>query len=723
VNTKPARQQLAIAASPWAVYLAGGALVIAALAAYYNSFSGPFIYDDSAAITENPTIRHLWPIWPALLPPPSLTTSGRPMVNLSLAVNYAFGGTQVWGYHALNLAIHILAGLTLFGIVRRTLLRSPLGEPGRAGPPTADRRTGARSPEVAASSAVLAFTVALIWTLHPLQTAAVTYTVQRAESLMGLFYLLTLYCFIRGTEGRSQESGAKSLERESGFRNPTSGLWMLASIFSCLLGMATKEVMVSAPLMVLFYDRTFVAGSFPRAWRNHRRLYLGLSATWLLLGYLVASTGGSRNGSAGFGGGVSWWVYALTQFHAIAHYLWLSLWPHPLVFDYGTAVVKQAGEVLPYALIIATLATATIIGLRRRPAIGFAGVWFFAILAPSSSVVPVATETMAEQRMYLPLAAVIALLVLGSCAWAGRRSIPVFLAFAILLGFITLRRNEDYSSALAIWSDTVAKSPDNARAHNQLGLALFQTGQQSEALQQYDQAVRLEPADSDGHYNLATALFHLGRVRESTGQFEEALRIKPDDAKTHTNFGLALAQLGRTPEAIGHYEEALRLNPKDTSTHNNLGIAFAQSGRMSEAIGQFEEALRIDPDHAETHNNLGKALAWQGRRPEAIGQLEEALRINPEYAEAHNNLGVVFDQMGRVSEAVGQYREVVRLEPNYADAHRNLGNDLAQLGQVQEAIGQLEDGLRLNPGDEPAQVALARLRALQSAPAPIQPSR
>lgn len=643
MSTKPARQQPSVAASPAAVFLAGGVLVLAALVAYHNSFSVPFIYDDSAAITDNPTIRHLWPLWPALSPPPGLTTSGRPIVNLSLAINYAFGGPNVWGYHAFNLTIHILAGLTLFGLVRRTLLRSPVGGLRRAGLPVADQKAGAMTASAATSSIALAFTVALIWTLHPLQTAAVTYTVQRAESLMGLFYLLTLYCFIRGVDSNSSDT-----------RPRFSGSWFPASFLCCLLGMATKEVMVSAPLMVLLYDRTFVAGSFRGAWRKRRRLYLGLAATWLLLGCLVAGTGGNRNGSAGFGGGVSWWIYALTQFPAIAHYLWLSLWPHPLVFDYGRALVTPGVSIIPYALVIAVLVVGTIAGLRRWPVIGFAGLWFFAILAPSSSIVPVATETMAEHRMYLPLAAVAVLLVLGGFALAGRRSLPLLLAFAILLGFLTLRRNEDYSSALAIWSDTVAKSPGNARAQNQLGFELLQAGRNSEALQPLEEAVQLEPADAEAHRNLGVVLDKMGRVIEAAGQYEEALRLKPDYADAHNSLGNTLARQGRILEAIGHYEEALRLNPKNAFTHNNLGLAFARTERMAEAMGQFQEAVRLKPD--------------------------------------------------------------------YADAHHNLGNALANLGQVPEAIGQLEEALRLNPNDEPASVELARLRALQSAPAPVQPN-
>ena len=238
-------------------------------------------------------------------------------MNFSLAVNYALGGYDVWGYHALNLAIHILAGLTLYGIVRRTLLSPLLRE-----------RFGA-------SAVRLALAVAVLWTVHPLQTEAVTYISERCESLMGLFYLLTLYCFIRGTDA------------------PRSSWWFVLSVAACLLGMASKEVMVTAPVMVLLYDRTFVSGSFREAWTRHRWLYLGLAGTWVLLGWLMV---GLHYRGAGYGLGIPWWAYALVECRAVVQYLWLALWPHPLVFDYGEFVaIRHMGEVAPYAVMLAVL--------------------------------------------------------------------------------------------------------------------------------------------------------------------------------------------------------------------------------------------------------------------------------------------------------------------------------------------------------------------------------
>jgi hypothetical protein len=259
----------------------------------------------------------------------------------------------------------------------------------------------------------------------------VTYTVQRVESLMGLFYLLTLYGFIRAAA------------------SPRPAIWQVCTVATCLLGIATKEVMATAPVLVLLYDRTFVAGTFREGWRRRWRLYLGLAATWLALAAMVASTGWNRGGASGFNVGVTPWAYWLTQFEAVARYLWLSVWPHPLVIDYGTFWVHDAGQVAGYALVVVALAAATVWALGRAPQAGFLGAWFFVILAPTC-VVPGTIQMIVEHRMYLPAAAVVTLGVLGIHAAIGRRSWVLFAALALGLGVLTARRNADYRSDLVL---------------------------------------------------------------------------------------------------------------------------------------------------------------------------------------------------------------------------------------------------------------------------------
>lgn len=735
----------------WKILLAGGSITLSALAAYHDSFSCPFIFDDKPGIEDNLTIRHLWG---ALNPPHgphygALPVAGRPVANLSLAVNYALGGWAVQGYHAMNLAIHVLAGLALFGSFRRTLLQAPLRHRFRA------------------DAWWLALAVAALWTLHPLQTESVTYISQRAESLMGLFYLLTLYCFIRGTEGQKPEVSSQKLERGSlplsACSLQPSAFWLWASFVCCLSGMASKEVMVSAPLMVWLYDRTFVAGTFREAWKQRWRFYAGLAMTWLLLAYLVAGTRG-RGGTAGFGANITvsrpyagfganitWGPYALTQFRAIVHYLRLALWPGPLVFDYGTSVASGAAEIAPYAVIVSLLIIATLVELRRRPMIGFAACWFFAILAPTSSVVPVVTQTMAEHRMYLALAPLMALAVMGLFSLLGRRSGAVFFALAIGWGCVTARRNEDYRSALALWTDTVKKCPDNARAHYTLGdtlrisgepeeaIAEFRSalqidpnyakahdslanllekipGQQSEAISEYRAALRLDPDFAYAHYNLALALTDMpGGLPGAISEYEIAVRIKPDFVEARINLGRILLEIpDRLPEAISEFEAALRTEPGLAEAQCSLGIALAKIGKFDDAIAHLKEAIRLRPNDAEADSALGFAFLQTEQYPEAIGCFQQALKIVPNDAATHDNLGASLLRMGRLSEAADQFDTALKLDAEFNLARLNLAGTLARMNRVPEAIRQLDVLLQTGADDEitaAAQKMLAQLQA------------
>jgi tetratricopeptide (TPR) repeat protein len=693
---------------------AGTGLVLAAVAVYANSFSGPFIFDDLLSIPQNPTIRHLLA---SLVPPGGgVTVTGRPVLNLSFALNYALSGDHVWSYHALNLLIHICAGLTLFGIVRRTL--AIVGRHRRM-PPT-QNLAGFGDPALHSDATLVALAIALLWTLHPLQTESVTYIVQRAESLMGLCYLLTLYCFIRAAEGDADRYGAETTktpgrqEPRTDSRSPLvssrlggSKRWSALAFVACLLGMATKEVMVSAPLIVLLYDRTFLADSFRAAWRRRGRVHLALAATWIPLTGLVLHAA-NRGGTAGFGVGVSFWSYAATQFQAVAHYLRLAVWPHPLIVDYGVRWVASVGDVASYAAGVALLVAATSVALVRRPALGFLGASFFAILAPTS-LVPVARQTLAEHRMYLALAPVIVLAVLGGYTWLGRRGRFVLAAAAVGLGWLTVQRNTVYRSDATIWRDTVAKRPGNVAARNNYGNILALAGRPGEALAQYEEAIRLKPGEAEAYYNAGNALKRLGRLPEAIARYEQALRAHPKMPDAQTALGTTLEDAGRGDEAVAHYEQALRLDPNYADAHNHLGVALAKAGRLPEAIAHFEQALRINPD---VHNNLGNALRAAGRTQEAIAHYEEALRLKPDFAEAHNNLGRALGEADRLPEAIAQFEQALHIDPAVPGVHNNLGMVLLMAGRTQEGIAQFEEALRLNPNQP--QVHLNLAMALES---------
>ncbi len=587
----------------------------AALLAYANSLSGPFIFDDLPWIEANPHVRRLWPLWNALQPPQGAPGTGRPVVCLTLALNYAVSGLDPWSYHAANLAIHASAALVLFGIVRRTL----------QGPRLRDR-FGTQANGLAAA-------VAVCWAVHPLQTESVTYIIQRMESLMGLFLLLTLYCVIRGHD------------------SPRRSEWYATAVVCCALGMGSKEGMVIAPIIVLLYDRIFLADSWAELWKQRSVLYAGLAATWLILISLVivnqARLGRGLIGSPG----VSWWRYAKNQFGAIAHYLRLTFWPDTLCLDYGWQVSplprswKAIGVVLAVALVAATASA-----MANAPSVGFLGAWFFLTLAPNSSVLPI-QDMVAERRMYLPLAAVVTLTVIA--AWNGLSTLsrrlkltPATLGWAFValiagaLAWRTAQRNYDYHSEIAIWTDTTRQRPQNGRAWGNLGYCYFKAGRFDSAIACLERAIELLPT-----YSLArgTAYASLGNVR--------------------------LAQ-GRYSEAITHLSEALRLNPYDADAHNDLACALRQLGDREQAMVHFRTAIRLKPDHALAHYHMGILLTDLDDFDEALRELQTARRLLPDRPETLFKLGVLLSNHGLYSEACANFTEALRLKPDFEQARQ-----------------------------------------------------
>jgi tetratricopeptide (TPR) repeat protein len=578
------------------------ALVALALLAYANSFSGAFIFDDQSSIVANPSLSRVWPPWRPLLSPSAGGTRGRPVANLSFAVNHWAGGQAVVGYHAANLAIHIAAGLILFGIVRRTLVRPQAG------------------PRLAAAASPLAFAVAALWLVHPLTTESVTYLSQRTESLMGLLYLLTLYCVIRGAASAAP------------------ALWYTAAIISSLLGMATKEVMITAPVVILLYDRTFLAGSFAAAWRLRRGLYLGLASGWILLGFLMIGIG---TRGAGLALGISPLSYALCESRAVVRYLGLAFWPRPLVFDYGTDLGPGGAAAVPYLLVVLAFLAGTLQLLRRRPALGFALFWFFAILAPTSSVVPVVLQPVAEHRMYLPLIAVITLSAVAAYLMVGRWSALLLAAALACLGYETHERNIDYRSSVAIWKDTASKRAMNARAHCNLGNALLADGQADSGMKELAEALRISPDDADSNLDLGVALGNLGRLSEADPLIQKAAAANPSLAEAHFDLGWIEARMGKEPEALKEYARAVALRPDYVDAHCNMADLLARSGMYADALPHYEVALTIGAPDPDLYYNEAYAQVRAGHLDAAIRDYTRALELRPEFPEARRNLGIL----------------------------------------------------------------------------------
>ncbi|MCE9590656.1 MAG: tetratricopeptide repeat protein [Planctomycetes bacterium] len=538
------------------------------------------MFDDLNTIVGNPSIRSGWGVWDAVVGGTPTTVSSRPVAAATLAMNYRLGGLNPFGYHLVNIAIHALAALTLMGMARRTLLLPAVA-------------WSARSALWASGAA------ALIWTVHPLNTSSVTYTVQRVESLMTLFYLLTLYCFARGCAG--------------------GRAWHVAAWVACLLGMGTKEVMVSAPVAVLLYDRVFVAGSWPRV-LNRWRVHASLAATWFALAAILCS-GSNRADSAGFHfTNLTWWDYLRMQPGALLTYFKLSFWPRPLVLDYGAAmggvdVPSHWSGYGPQGLIILTLVGATAWLLWRRPIWGWAGVLFFMVLAPTSSFLPIVTEVIAEHRFYLPLAILITLVTTSVVAWTRReggsegRTLTVGAALVLgvpLLAHQTYRRNTDYQSPLKLWQDTVNQCPTNDRAMVNLSFELLRVQRYADAASVLGKAVEIRPKWTDLRYGLAMALVNSGHAGEAMEQFDILLKQDPGYVPALTGKGMTLCRLGRLAEAERAFTAAVAAAPENVMALSSLGLTRANLGDARGAVAPLRHALGLSPDHVDSL----KRLAW-----------------------------------------------------------------------------------------------------------------
>jgi len=405
--------------------------------------------------------------------------------------------------------------------------------------------------------------------------------------------------------------------------------------------MSTKEDMVSAPLIILLFDRAFISGSFRAAWRRHGRLHCCLFATWLWLAFLVVGTG-SRGNTSGFGSGISVARYWPTQAPAVAHYLRLVFWPYPLVFDYGTQWVKSAGAVIAPALLILALVGATAYGFVKNRPWALPACFFFAMLAPNSLVAG-NRQTSAEHRMYLPLAAVLALTVVGVEELARRRgrTTPWLIGTGLLalpLGLAAAVRNLDYSSQLKLYADIRQKLPTNNFNRYNLGKMLYEAGDFRGALAEYQEAIRLDPMMVNAYDNLGNTFRELGRLQEAEAAYRQALQLDPNLEKAHYNLGNVLLQLGRKPEAAEQFNDAVLLKPSDLDARDNLGGVLLELGQPKEAEAQFRAVIAQSGGSVETHFNLGTAYLLEGRAPDARTEFETCLKMQPGYAPALQRL-------------------------------------------------------------------------------------
>ncbi|MHB8876291.1 MAG: tetratricopeptide repeat protein [Myxococcaceae bacterium] len=469
--------------------------------AYGNTLSGEFQFDDDTSIVENPAIRNLGEF--ATSAARHYFTQGRPLTDFTLALNYAAGGLEVRGYHLVNLGVHLTVVLLVFLLTLRTLVLCKV-ERARA----------------------LALLVAGAYGLHPLMSQAVSYVVQRAESLSALFYLLSLLLLARGARAGLTPPGALAY-----------GLGMVAFV----VGLGTKEVIITLPAAFFLYDLYFhPPRSFLRRCLLAAPLFV-IGAAYGITRLRIIETSGDVGASVR---GVSAPQYLLTQLRVVATYLRLALWPSGQTLDYDFPLSQSFFEPATFASFVVLLGLlVAAYWLRRRERLASFGIlWFFLLLAPTSSVVPV-LDVIFEHRAYLATWGIVAAAVmLLHSALAGARFLSprtrdaVALAgSAVLLASLgaTLRqRNEVWRTKFDLWSDVARKAPNKPRAHNNLGNCYALRQDYPAAIGEYQRALQLAPHWLEAQYNLAVILEETGRIDEARSYYLQFAEGAPDGPYT-----------------------------------------------------------------------------------------------------------------------------------------------------------------------------------------------
>ena len=589
------------------------AMIAVTVLAYVPALGAPFVMDDIPAIIENGSILPSAPRGSSFTPPPDLAVSGRPVVNATLAINAmlnsklgvdpltAPGPRTATGFRLFNILFHLCTGALIFGVLRRAMREQVIPEDWRV---LADPIAG---------------TVCALWLLHPIQTEAIDYVVQRTELLASLFYVATLYASLRAWGSPHGKTRMR---------------WYLAGVAAALLGVESKEIAISAPLMVMLYDRAFRLPS----WRA--LLKPGNGRGWFYVALSVACIGafatlsvGARSDSAGFNAGMGSLEYFYTQCWAIAHYLRLVVLPNALALDYGTKAIAGARGI-PGLLLLSAFGLITLwcwTRVARWGWLAFLGSWFFILLAPSSSFVPIPSEVAAERRIYLAVLAVLVVAVVGvewlrrryAASVSSRKVLTGWCAIAVVLAVGTAARSNDYANSETLWRDVVAHVPENPRGYVNLGSALLRESppKTDEAAELFARAMTLDSTCAFGCAQLARVRVGQGRLSEAEQLLERTVAQHPGNAPVERNLALVLMKMGSFDQAIPHIEHVAANYPTDEHLLV-LGAAYLSVGRRDNATKTFQLAIRMRPESG-ARRFLSGPLEEAGRAEEARPYLKQ----------------------------------------------------------------------------------------------------
>lgn len=544
------------------------ALMLATATVYAGALDNPFLLDDPINITSNPTIQRPLDLV-------ALASDPRAAVTLSLRWNWLAGGPDVTGYHVLNVVAHALTGLLVFALARATLLLEVF------------RGRYARSADHLAAIA------ALVFLLHPIQTESVTYVIQRAE----IFVAAALVGCVLGLLAMRDRPRAGAIAVVAG---------------SCVLGVYSKPSFAVAPALLLVFDVLLLGGS---SIVRRSPVYVLTAAAAAATFAISRAHGSFSSATAGFDiEGITPLAYLAAQPGVLVQYLRVTLWPSSLCFDCGyRGPWPVVGTVLGDSVLLPTLALAAITAAalvlrRRQPIFAFAVVGSAIVLAPTSSVIPLA-DFYVEHRLYLPIAFLaIAMVtaahdVLHSLAvrlgtqdrWMRTAGAAVAALVVSALGVATIQRNELLADPIALMEDAVRQAPQNERAHYNLANYYKRAGRLDEAIPHYEAAIRLLPNVVRSYQNLGSLYLQQRKPEKALEVYLAGAAAKPDVAMAHRNVANTYLQLDRPAEALEAARRALAIEPRSVNGRRLAGDALLALGRADEAAAEWRAGLAAAP--------------------------------------------------------------------------------------------------------------------------------
>ena len=623
---------------------------------YSHTFQSPFTFDDSQ-ILDNYYITHNDLSFESLSNISSLTHSKRRMLpNISFAVNYYLGGADVWGYHLGNILVHILTAFFFYLLARTTLTLPSMA--GRVRRP-----------------AEIALVAALVWAVHPLQTNAVTYIVQRMTSMAALFYIIALFCYVKA--------------RIINGITPKI-LFFAATVLFGVMALFSKENSGMLPIMIGAYELFFLQrpGSRPL----NRKMIMVLGGA-LMLFVLICLLLLGTNPLAGILNGFDHREFTLgqrllTQTRIIFHYLTLLVLPLPSRLNFAYDYQLSTGLLAPPQTLLAIIGLAGLALLifflyRRDRLTSFALFWFLGNLVVESTIIPL--ELIFEHRMYVPAM----FLILSATAWCYRltdkRTVtPRLIAVGItaLLCVFTWQRNAVWKNEITLWTDVVAKSPNLARAYVNLARAYGNAQNHSKAEGLLRKAITLQP--EVGH-----AYLSLGASLESQHKFDEALimynlavnRKKTDKAKLYRNMSRLYFKIKQYDKAALYAEKALDTNPYKYSAYIMLSSSYFKTGNYIQAESVLLRGIKLFPEKGELYSQLAVVYENQNRLHEALAMIHKALLQEDVYqAHAYNKLGIIHWRLKNYQESISAAQKALELDAGLLDAHVTIGITYEEIG-------------------------------------------